>query len=226
MPDEQESRPGQKSGETEGAGTEEVATDPAPTATDQTSADKGRDEEPRQRGRIVRPAEALDQLDRQWEDRRPLRQLSLPISSLVLTIPEDPTGFDYFGAMGVDIRDVADACLAWLDAQLTADALELGQLVRPKVALVPAGRLWYVIRAVGGVLVAIDGPGFLTPGAAVQAARRRYRALLMAEIERTTAAAGEDGDDGDEEEAGRKAGAGTPTAGEPPDQGDLKHAGT
>lgn len=134
------------------------------------------------RPRILRPAEALDRLDAQWADPRPLKARN-DLTGLVLTVPEHPLAFDYLGAMGVTGREVADACESWLDAQLAADALELGQLARPTVALVPAGRLWFVVRVVLDILTIIDGPGYLSPVAAVVAARRRYRALLQAPSE-------------------------------------------
>lgn len=102
--------------------------------------------------------------------------------SLVLTVPEDPRGFDYLGAMGTSEAEVRVACQAWLEAQLAADALELGRAVRPVVALIPAARLWFVVRLVLGAIVVFDGPGYLTPGAAVAAARIRYRALLVSEV--------------------------------------------
>jgi hypothetical protein len=69
-----------------------------------------------------------------------------------------------------------------LEAQLAADALAFGRLVRPTVALVPLGRAWHVVRAAGSVIWVIDGPGWPTPFAAVSAARLRYRAALLAEI--------------------------------------------
>jgi hypothetical protein len=47
---------------------------------------------------------------------------------------------------------------------------------------VPLGRAWHVARAAGSAIWVIDGPGWPTPIAAVSAARRRYRAALLAEI--------------------------------------------
>lgn len=138
------------------------------------------------RRRILRPVEALDRLDTQWADRRPIEGRD-DLTGLVLAAPEHPLAFDYLGAMGVTSREVANACQGWLDAQLAADTLELGRAVRPTVALVPAGRLWFVVRIVLDAIVIIDGPGYPSPVAAVIAARRRYRALLLAEAERDRA---------------------------------------
>jgi hypothetical protein len=134
--------------------------------------------------RILRPQEALEEFDRQWEDHTPLRDRDGHLTGLLLTVSDDPAGFDYLGAMGVPSREVVDACVGWLEAQLAADALEIGRVLRPTLALVPAGRLWYVVRIISSVLIAIDGPGYLTPVTAVGAARHRYRALMLAESRR------------------------------------------
>jgi hypothetical protein len=191
--------------------------DPARSAQESAAHDEPPESDHgRRRRRIVRPWEALDRLDSQWEDPTPIRKRNA-VSSLVLTVPEDPGAFDYLGAMGLSERRVVDACQAWLDAQLAADALELGGLARPVVELVPASRLWFVIRVLLGSIVVIDGPGYLTPAAAVKAARVRYRALLLAEVER----AGEghmeldDGEAGEGAKPDRSAEA-DPAAGEPP----------
>jgi hypothetical protein len=132
------------------------------------------------RGGTLRPWEALERLDRQWEDPTPLRERTSMVAGLGLTVPEDPEGFDYLGALtGAPPRAVAGACAAWLEAQLAADSGLLGRAVRPTVALVPAGRLWHVVRLVGDRILVIDGPGLPTPRAAVVAAARRYRAELV-----------------------------------------------
>ncbi|HLX33820.1 MAG TPA: hypothetical protein VKR30_01110 [Candidatus Limnocylindrales bacterium] len=152
---------------------------------DGSTGSRGEDELPRlgHPSASLRAAEALERLDRQWEDRTPIRERS-DVSALGLTVPEDPTAFDYLGAMGVAMREVVEACQTWLEAQLAADALDLGRRFRPVVALVPAGRLWHVIRMAFGRVVVIDGPGYLSPVAAVRAARIRYRALLADEVQR------------------------------------------
>ena len=134
------------------------------------------------RRRALRPLEALERLDRQWESSEPIG--SAPsLTSLELTVPEDPRGFDYLGALTGDApATVATTEALWLEAQLAADALAFGRLVRPTVALVPLGRAWHVVRAAGSVIWVIDGPGWPTPFAAVSAVRLRYRAALLAEI--------------------------------------------
>lgn len=161
--------------------------DTAP-ALDETADLTGERAEPLWRPRtprILRPWEVIERLDRQWEDRTPLRELPRPIDALALTIPDDPRGWDYLGVLtGASSRETANACAAWLAAQLAADAVALGRAVRPRVELVPAGRLWYVVRTIADVIVVIDGPGFATPLAAALAASRRYRAELLRELER------------------------------------------
>jgi hypothetical protein len=77
-----------------------------------------------------------------------------------------------------------EACLA-----IGRPPLVTGQDDDPHATLVPAGRLWFVVRLAFGSLVLIDGPGYLTPTAAVKAARVRYRALLLAEVERAASRA-------------------------------------
>ena len=129
--------------------------------------------------RLLRPWEALEQLDRQWADPTPLRDLPEPIAALALTTTDDPFGWDYLGAIsGALPHEVGDACAAWLEAQLAADATMLGRRFRPTVELVPAGRLWYVVRSVGEVICVVDGPGFPSPLTAAIAASRRYQAEL------------------------------------------------
>jgi hypothetical protein len=136
----------------------------------------------RPRRRALRPLEALERLDRQWESSEPIGSAS-SLTSLELTVPEDPQGFDYLGALSGDApATVATTEALWLEAQLAADALAFGRLVRPTVALVPLGRAWHVIRAAGSAIWVIDGPGWPTPIAAVSAARLRYRAALLAEV--------------------------------------------
>ena len=147
------------------------------------------------RSRIIRPWEALARLDAQWEDRTPIRDRERAVA-LALTDPADPCGYDYLGAMtGALERDVVSACRAWLGAQLAADAVALGRAYRPRVELIPAGRLWYVVRTVADVIVAVDGPGWPTPGAAARAALMRYRAELCRERERAAEAAPEPEDE-------------------------------
>jgi len=136
----------------------------------------------RPRRRALRPPEALERLDRQWESQEPIGSAS-SLTSLELTVPEDPRGFDYLGALSGDApATVATTEALWLEAQLAADALAFGRLVRPTVALVPLGRAWHVVRAAGSAIWVIDGPGWPTPIAAVSAARLRYSAALLAEI--------------------------------------------
>jgi hypothetical protein len=98
---------------------------------------------PRGRSHGPAPWEALERLDGQWEDRTPIEQLQQPVATLALTTYDDPRGWDYIGALvGASPREVARACEAWLEAQLAADAIALGQSLRPRVNLVPSGRLW------------------------------------------------------------------------------------
>jgi hypothetical protein len=164
------------------------AAGPDPAADPTSEADEATPSEPaipspdHPRRRALRPLEALERLDRQWESSEPIGSAS-SLTSLELTVPEDPRGFDYLGALSGDApATVATTEALWLEAQLAADALAFGRLVRPTVALVPLGRAWHVVRAAGSVIWVIDGPGWPTPIAAVSAARRRYRAALLAEI--------------------------------------------
>jgi hypothetical protein len=201
QPDQPQQAPAPENAEETPAEQPAPSADEAPPKAAEEAAGQEADPEqepPQPRGRrIVRPWEALERLDRQWDDRTPIRERD-GVSSLVLTVPEDPSGFDYLGAMGLSEGEVADACERWLDAQLAADALELGRLARPVVALVPASRLWFVVRLALGSLVLIDGPGYLTPTAAVKGARVRYRALLLAEVERAAGARALDDVEADE----------------------------
>jgi len=184
MGDETE-QPGRRSpGPAEGP----PAAGPDPAADPTSEADEATPSEPaipspdRPRRRALRPLEALERLDRQWENQEPIGSAS-SLTSLELTVPEDPRGFDYLGALTGDApATVATTEALWLEAQLAADALAFGRLVRPTVALVPLGRAWHVVRAAGSVIWVIDGPGWPTPIAAVSAARLRYRAALLAEI--------------------------------------------
>lgn len=133
---------------------------------------------------VARPWEALERLDRQWVDPMPLEKLPGPVTALAMTTLEDPEGWDYLTAMtGALPGEVAAACEAWLEAQLAADATLVGRSHRPTVELVPAGRLWYVVRAVADFIFVVDGPGFLTPLAAAIAASRRYEAELLRDLE-------------------------------------------
>jgi len=164
------------------------AAGPDPAADPTSEADAATPSEPatpspdRPRRRALRPLEALERLDRQWESSEPIGSAS-SLTTLELTAPEDPRGFDYLGALSGDTpATVATTEALWLEAQLGADALAFGRLVRPTVALVPLGRAWHVVRAAGSVIWVIDGPGWPTPFAAVSAVRRRYRAALLAEI--------------------------------------------
>ena len=134
--------------------------------------------------RILRPWEALERLDRQWVDPTPIDQRERAVS-LALTTPDDPRGWDYLGAMtGASAREIADACAAWLEAQLAADVTRLGRAYRPTVELLPLGRLWYVVRTVESLVVVIDGPGLPSPLAAASAAARRYGAELRRDLQR------------------------------------------
>jgi hypothetical protein len=134
--------------------------------------------------RESRPWEALERLDRQWADHTPIAQVDGPIATLALTTADDPRGWDYLAAlMGAGPRETAAACAAWLEAQLAADAVALGRAIRPRVELVPSGRLWHVVRTVADLIIVIDGPGFLTPLAAAIAASRRYHAELLRALE-------------------------------------------
>jgi hypothetical protein len=156
--------------------------DGPPAAGPDPAADPTSEAPDRPRRRALRPLEALERLDRQWESSEPIGSAS-SLTSLELTVPEDPRGFDYLGALSGDApATVATTEALWLEAQLAADALAFGRLVRPTVALVPLGRAWHVARAAGSAIWVIDGPGWPTPIAAVSAARRRYRAALLAEI--------------------------------------------
>jgi hypothetical protein len=161
--------------------------DPAADPTSEADADPPASEPAipspdRPRRRALRPLEALERLDRQWESSEPIGSVS-SLATLELTVPEDPRGFDYLGALTGDApATVATTEALWLEAQLAADALAFRRLVRPTVALVPLGRAWHVVRAAESVIWVIDGPGWPTPFAAVSAARRRYRAALLAEI--------------------------------------------
>jgi hypothetical protein len=164
------------------------AAEPDPAANPTSEADEATPSEPaipspdRPRRRALRPLEALERLDRQWESQEPIGSAS-SLTTLELTVPEDPRGFDYLGALTGDApATVATTEALWLEAQLAADVLAFGRLVRPTVALVPLGRAWHVVRAAGSVIWVIDGPGWPTPIAAVSAARLRYRAALLAEI--------------------------------------------
>jgi len=195
----------------------EPGAEPAPAQTSGPASAPG---EPvwRPRGpRILRPWEALKQLDRQWEERTPLRELGRQVSSLTLTTADDPRGWDYLGALtGDPPHQTARACEAWLEAQLAADAVALGRAARPRVELVPAGRLWYVVRTIADAILIIDGPGYPTPFAAVMAAFRRYHAELLRELGESRTGEGEspeadegrlpggdtDDQDADEEPAG------------------------
>lgn len=157
------------------------ASEEAPNAADpEAETDEPGEAPPPRSRRILRPWEALEKLDEQWEDRRPL-PIRPTVHTLSLTVPEDPRGFDYLGALtGAADEETADAHMAWLDAQLASDAIAAGLSSRPIVALVPANRLWYAVRVVMGYVVVIDGPGFLSPREAALAARRRFRAELLA----------------------------------------------
>jgi hypothetical protein len=178
-PGQGETGEGQEPGQAGGIGAER---------TEEQPAGPGRGAEaPRAaaRPRVLRPWEALELLDRQWEDRTPVPERRGSLGALCQTVPEDPEGWDYLGAMtGAPAREVALACGAWLEAQLAADATAVGLALRPRVYLVPAGGLWHVVRGVGPVLLAFDGPGLPTPGAAVLAAARRYRADLARDAAR------------------------------------------
>jgi hypothetical protein len=174
------------------------AAGPDPAADPTSEADEATPSEPatpspdRPRRRALRPPEALERLDRQWESQEPIGSAS-SLTSLELTVPEDPRGFDYLGALTGDApTTVATTEALWLEAQLAADALAFGRLVRPTVALVPLGRAWHVVRAAGSVIWVIDGPGWPTSFAAVSAARLRYRAALLAEIAAETDEADEE----------------------------------
>ena len=150
---------------------------------------------PRRSG-IQRPWEALEQLDRQWEDLTPIAGRTGSITALALTTDGDPRGWDYLGALtGAPPNETAAACEAWLEAQLAADAASLDRTLRPHVELVPAGRLWFVVRTIADIIVVIDGPGFLTPRTAAVAASRRYHAELLRALERTGVADVTDADD-------------------------------
>jgi hypothetical protein len=165
--------------------------EPEPDAAPETGPG-AQPEEPvptRRSGRVLRPTEAIDRLDRQWVDRRPIQERIDELVALVLTTPDDPLGHDYIGLMtGASRREIARACAAWLQAQLAADAVGIGEAMRPRVALVPSGGLWYVVRMLGGVLVVIDGPGMPTPLAAARAAYRRYQIERMRRAEQAAEA--------------------------------------
>ena len=131
---------------------------------------------------LLRPIDALEHLERQWVTHRTPAEWHGPLAVLALTVPEDPDGFDYLGALtGAPAHEVAATYTTWLRAQLAADVLRLGRTARPIVELVPVGRLWYVVRSVPQVLAVLDGPGYPSPRAALRAARLRYLATLEAE---------------------------------------------
>jgi hypothetical protein len=161
---------------------------------------------PRAVPHVLRPIDGLEYLERQWVTALTLADWHGSLATLALTVDEDPFGFDYLGALiGAPAREVAATYAAWLQAQLAADALRLGRAVRPRVELVPVGRLWYVVRNVPHVLAVLDGPGYPSPRAALRAARLRYRAMLEAEIREGAEAAdpgpAEASDHGDADEA-------------------------
>ena len=181
---EQPEQPGQPAPAADGppAAGPDQATNPTSEADEATPSEPAIPSPDRPRGRALRPLEALERLDRQLESSEPIGRAS-SLTTLELTVPEDRQGFDYLGALSGDApATVATTEALWLEAQLGAYALAFGRLVRPTVALVPLGRAWHVIRAAGSVIWVIDGPGWPTQIAAVSAARRRYRAALLAEI--------------------------------------------
>jgi hypothetical protein len=185
MGDETE-QPGQRApGPADGppaAGPDPAADPTSKAAHEATPSEPAIPSPDRPRPPALRPLQALERLDRQWESSEPIGRAS-SLTSIELTVPEDPRGFDYLGALTGDTpATVATTEALWLEAQLAADALAFGRLVRPTVALVPLGRAWHVIRAAGSAIWVIDGPGWPTPIAAVSAARLRYRAALLAEI--------------------------------------------
>ena len=149
----------------------------------------GSDAPPRRRRPrpFLQPWEGLTLLERQWADPTPLERLEDEIVTLALTTTGDPSAWDYLGAMtGAPARQTAKTGAVWLAAQLAADATTVGRTYRPTVELLPAARLWHVVRAIGNIIICIDGPGFPTPLAAVSAATRRYGAELERDLDRRT----------------------------------------
>jgi len=71
------------------------AAGPDPAADPTSEADEATPSEPaipspdRPRRRAIRPPEALERLDRQWESSEPIGSAS-SLTSLELTVPEDP----------------------------------------------------------------------------------------------------------------------------------------
>jgi hypothetical protein len=102
--------------------------DGPPAAGPDPAADPTSEAPDRPRRRALRPLEALERLDRQWESSEPIGSAS-SLTSLELTVPEDPRGFDYLGALSGD----APATVA------TAEADETDEEATPP-ATAPADR--------------------------------------------------------------------------------------
>jgi len=163
---------------------------PAPDADD--GDEPGRDEPvasasdaARPRGpRTIPPWDGIAALEHQWEDRAPLSERHGRLVLMVHTTNEDPRGWDHIAALsGASPGALASVSGLWLECQLAADALAIGRMLRPRVDLVAAGRRWHVVRTVLDGIVAHDGRGHRTPGAALRAARFRYHAELLRELE-------------------------------------------
>ena len=175
-----------------------TADEPPPTADEPgPDADGGEEPEPDEpaepepdvwrprRPRILPPWEGIEVLERQWEDTRPLAERQEPLTGLAHTTETDPRGWEHIEALtGASPGALAKASALWLEAQLAADALAIGRTLRPRVDLLPAGCRWHVVRTIADVIVALDGPGHRTPGAALRAAALRYHAELLRDLER------------------------------------------
>jgi hypothetical protein len=102
MGDETE-QPGQRAPAADGrpaAGPDPVA-DPTSEAHEATPSEPAIPSPDRSGQRAPRPPEALERLSRQWESYEPIGSAS-SLTSLELTVPEDPRGFDYLGALTGD----------------------------------------------------------------------------------------------------------------------------
>lgn len=151
-----------------------------PAAPDGTTAEAPEAATPPRVPLLLRPIDALGLLEDQWASRVPLAERRDALLSLRL-VPYWATGWLYLETLtGADEATIEATYAAWLGAQLAADALDALDSKRPRVQLLPLGRLWYAVRRSEEGIVAIDGPGFPTPLAALRTARLRYRAELEA----------------------------------------------
>lgn len=128
----------------------------------------------------LRPAEALALLDEQWVSDVPYERWDGYLYVIELTVPWHPRGYPYLRAMtGSNEEEVARTHAAWQETQLASDAVTPDP--RLAVCLLPLGRRWLVVRAIGELLIADGGPAHASPIAALRMAALRYRAALEAE---------------------------------------------